>query len=327
MRTEVKLYLDGMYCRECKDVISLALRNTAGIIHADVSYAKSYASIAYDNTITDVPQIIAVIEKTGYSATENRKIVRVRQMISLVIIIALAFLFRMIFSHGISVSVSEGMSYGLIFIVGLTGSFHCVGMCGGIMLTQTAVPDNRILDNKIKAIVPTAAYNIGRVLAYTAIGVIVGAIGSVISVKTSVKGVVFLVLGGIMMVMALQMLHIIPRFEKMPFQLPQFCSLPHNVRHRYAAKPFVIGLLTGLMPCGQLQSMQLFALSTGSAAAGGAAMFAFSAGTVPLMLLLGGISTFASKKLQKYMVRISGITIAALSVLMILMGLMTGHIM
>ncbi len=325
MRTEVKLYLDGMYCRECKDVMSLVLRNTAGVIHADVSYARSYACIAYDNTITDLPQIIAIIEKLGYSATENRKNARVRQTVSLMIVIGLAFLFRMIFSHGRGVSISEGMSYGLIFIVGLTGSFHCVGMCGGVMLTQTAVPDNRIIDNKIKAIVPAAAYNIGRVLVYTAIGAVVGAIGSVISVKASAKSVIFLVIGGIMMMMALQMLHIIPRFEKIPFQLPRFCSLPHNVRQRYAAKPFMIGLLTGFMPCGQLQSMQLFALSTGSAAAGAAAMFVFSVGTVPLMLLLGGISTFASKKLQKYMVRISGITIAALSLLMILMGLMAEH--
>ncbi|SHL38950.1 Copper chaperone CopZ [Anaerocolumna jejuensis DSM 15929] len=58
MHAQARIYLDGMYCRECKDVIALALRNKNGIIHADVSYAKAVADIAYDDTMTDVKQII-----------------------------------------------------------------------------------------------------------------------------------------------------------------------------------------------------------------------------------------------------------------------------
>lgn len=325
MRSEVKLYLDGMYCRECKDIISLALNNEPGIIQTNVSYSKSSANIVYENTVTDVHTIIGFVKKAGYSATEKRKDMWLHQIVSLLVIIMLAFLFRMIFSYSMGMSIKEGMSYGFIFIIGLTGSFHCVGMCGGIMLTQTSIPDNLSIDTKVQAIVPASAYNLGRVISYTAVGAIVGAIGSIISVKASVKGTLFIAIGIIMMVIALQMLHIIPRFEKMPFQLPQSCSLPQSIRQRYSAKPFIIGLLTGLMPCGQLQSMQLFALSTGSAVAGAGAMFIFSVGTVPLMLILGDISTLASRRFKKYMVRISGITITALSILLIFMGFMVTH--
>ena len=53
---------------------------------------------------------------------------------------------------------------------------------------------------------------------------------------------------------------------------------------------FVIGLANGLMPCGPLQAMQLFALSTGSWYMGALSMFCFSLGTVPLMLGVGLIS-------------------------------------
>lgn len=325
MHAQARIYLDGMYCRECKDVIALALRNKNGIIHADVSYAKAVADIAYDDTMTDVKQIIETVEKTGYSATENRKVIWKRQIITLVLIAVLVLVFQRLFKHGMGPAMEESMSYGLIFMIGLTTSFHCIGMCGGIMLSQTAVPNNRIMENKTALFVPAAAYNAGRIIAYTLVGAAVGAIGAIISVKASVKGGIFLVIGVLMALKALQMVQIIPRFEKTPFQLPQSCELPRNIRGKYASKPLIIGLLTGLMPCGQLQAMQLYALGTGSFLGGAATMFLFSLGTVPLMLLLGGISTYASKKFHRYMLKISGITISALSILMLLKGLMLSH--
>lgn len=325
MSKEVKLYLDGMYCRECKDVISKALRNTKGIIKADVSYTKARVNILYDDRIIEVKKIIEVIEKSGYSVIENRKDIWKMQITSLIIIVILAYLFSNFFSHGMMTAVNKSMSYGMIFVVGVTTSFHCIGMCGGIMFSQTAIPSKLIIDNKLGSIVPAVLYNLGRVISYTLIGAIVGAAGSVITVKSSIKGSIFIVIGVLMVLMALQMMNIIPRLEKIPFRLPQCCSLPQKVRRKYAARPLIIGLLTGLMPCGQLQSMQLYALSTGSATVGAVAMFIFSIGTVPLMLLLGSLSTYASKRFKKYMVRISGITIAALSILLILKGVMINY--
>lgn len=321
MHAEVKLYLDGMYCGECKNIIAAALQNTSGIINADVSYARSCADITYDDEITDIEKVKRAIERAGYSATENRKNVCACQFISLLLIAVLVFLFREIFSHGMMPSVRVSMSYGFIFIIGLTTSFHCIGMCGGIMLSQTAVPDNLILDSKARVIVPAASYNAGRIISYTLVGAIVGAVGSVISVKASAKSMIFIIIGVLMVLIAFQMMHIIPRFEKMSFSLPQSCQLPQNTRKKFATKPLIIGLLTGLMPCGALQSMQLYALSTGSAVSGAAVMFFFSIGTVPLLLLLGGLSTLASKKFQKYMVRISGILIATFSILLIWNGI------
>lgn len=325
MSKEVRLYLEGMYCRECKDVISSALRNTTGVIKVDVSYAKACANILYDENNIKVEKIKEVIENTGYSVLESRKDIWKMQITSIAIIGILVCLFKHFFSHGMMTSINETMTYGMIFIVGITASFHCISMCGGIMLTQTAMPDKMIADNKIKAIVPAAFYNVGRVLSYTLMGAIVGAVGSVITVKPSAKGIIFIVIGLFMVLMSLQMMNIIPRLEKVPFRLPQSCSLPQSIRSRYSTKPLIIGLLTGLMPCGQLQSMQLYALSTGSAVSGAISMFIFSIGTVPIMLLLGSLSAYASKKFQKYMVRISGITIAALSILLILKGVMINH--
>ena len=60
--------------------------------------------------------------------------------------------------------------------------------------------------------------------------------------------------------------------------------------------PFYIGLLNGLMPCGPLQAMQIYALGTGSFVMGAASMFFFSVGTVPLMFGFGVLSSILSKK-------------------------------
>jgi plastocyanin domain-containing protein len=58
--------------------------------------------------------------------------------------------------------------------------------------------------------------------------------------------------------------------------------------------PLLIGLLNGLMPCGPLQAMQLYALSTGSPVRGGISMLLFSLGTVPLMFGIGALSSVLS---------------------------------
>jgi hypothetical protein len=50
------------------------------------------------------------------------------------------------------------------------------------------------------------------------------------------------------------------------------------------------------MPCGPLQAMQLYALSTGSALTGALSMLLFSLGTVPLMFGLGALSSVLSRK-------------------------------
>ena len=56
---------------------------------------------------------------------------------------------------------------------------------------------------------------------------------------------------------------------------------------RFRGKAFAAGLLTGLMPCGALSSMWIFAASSGSWASGAASMLAFGAGTCVFMLLFG----------------------------------------
>ena len=76
------------------------------------------------------------------------------------------------------------------------------------------------------------------------------------------------------------------------------------------------GLLTGLMPCGALSSMWIFAASSGSWASGAASMLAFGAGTYVFMLLFGLLGTFLPKRYNKYLLKGSTILIVALGLIL-----------
>ena len=58
------------------------------------------------------------------------------------------------------------------FILGLLGSFHCMGMCGPIAFL---LPVDRT--NSLRKITQITTYHFGRLLAYSLIGLFFGLIG------------------------------------------------------------------------------------------------------------------------------------------------------
>ena len=55
-------------------------------------------------------------------------------------------------------------------------------------------------------------------------------------------------------------------------------------------KALGLGMVWGWLPCGMVYAVLLLALSTGTAIQGGLVMLAFGLGTLPNVLLLGGLS-------------------------------------
>jgi plastocyanin domain-containing protein len=70
------------------------------------------------------------------------------------------------------------------------------------------------------------------------------------------------------------------------------------------------------MPCGPLQAMQLYALSTGSPITGALAMLLFSLGTVPLMFGLGALSSVLSKKFTRKVMSVGAALVVVLGLSM-----------
>ena len=181
------------------------------------------------------------------------------------------------------------------------------------MLSQSISKENK---SKFDSIRPAILYNAGRVVSYTIIGGIVGSLGSVLSLSISVKAGLQIFAGAFMIIMGLNMSGF-SLFRKLKLKLPWSACLVKNK----PKAPLLVGMLNVLIPCGPLQTMQLYALGTGSWFKGGLSMFLFSLGTVPLMLTFGALSGLLSKGYTKTLLKFSGILIVVLGIVMGTRGL------
>ncbi len=216
--------------------------------------------------------------------------------------------------------------YGILFIVGFLTSFHCIGMCGGIAISQT-IPD-RTSNGKSRPhgwIIPSILYNSGRIIAYTVAGGIVGGLGQVISLTGIWRGVVPIFGGVFMIVMGINLLGIFPALRRLNLRMPYFAAKKIQGKNNYG--PFYIGLLSGLMPCGPLQIVQLYALGTGSVVFGALSMFVFSLGTVPLLFSFGMLNSMINKKQAGRILKISAAFVIILGFVMIGRGLSLSGVM
>lgn len=312
----VKLKIGGMTCAGCQNKIEKKLRKTAGVHHAAVSYSKGTAVVTYNAEELSLGEMKAVIEKLGYEIlSENRRADKTRIIGILIVVLALYVLTQQL---GLARLYSAfplaeaGMGYGMLFVIGLVTSVHCVAMCGGISLSQ-CIPQSTG-GGKNAALRPSLLYNLGRVISYTAVGAIVGALGSVISFSGALKGAVQLLAGVFMVIMGLNMLDVFPWLKRLNPRMPKIFAGKIRSEKAGSRSPLYVGLLNGLMPCGPLQAMQLYALSTGSPVKGALSMLLFSLGTVPLMFGLGALSSVLSRKFTRK-------AMAAGAVLVIVLGL------
>lgn len=320
MRTEtVTIRVRGMICRACTDAVEGALTQTRGVISARVRYAKGVAEIEYDPDVVTPGEIAARIEQSGYGTGENGVS---GMVVDLVCAALCALLVWFLLTNPLNAvpEAKPGMNFGYVFLVGLLTSTHCVAMCGGILLSQTT--ETTLHARRTQAVKGAAAYNGGRLLSYTAAGAVFGALGTVITYTADVKSMVFTLLGLAVVVLGLNMWGLIPGLGALLPQQTGACSTPQKARKRFVRRPLIIGLLTGLMPCGPLYAMWLAAMGTGSALHGAETMLAFALGTVPLMLAFGSLGSIIPAKGMKYMLKAGAVLVTAMGVKMLIRGLM-----
>lgn len=317
MRNETReIKVRGMICRACTDAVEAALLSTRGVISARASYFKGSCTVEYDPDIVCEDALCRAIEASGYETGDKGMSGILVDIICLAATVLLVWLLMTINLNPIP-EAREGASLGYIFLIGLLTSTHCVCMCGGIMLCQTA--GARVQSPRLSAL----AYNGGRAAAYTLMGGLFGALGTVISYSAQTRSMIFTMAGLLVAVIGMNMWGLLPGLRALAPGQSSYCAVSAK-RKSIAGRPLAVGLLTGLMPCGPLYAMWLFAVSCGSAISGAAAMLAFSLGTVPLMLLFGALNSFVPRKWMKYMLKLSAVLVTAMGIKMLLNGLVLG---
>ena len=236
-----------------------------------------------------------------------------------VIILAIYLIIQNTIGFNFMPAITSSMGYGMLFVIGLFTSLHCLSMCGGINMSQ-CVSYAKPNDGTKSKLLVSGMYNLGRVIAYTIVGGIVGALGSAVEFTGWARGSVAVASGLFMVVLGISMLGYFPWINKITPRMPNFMKT--NAGKTTKSKgPFIVGLLTGLMPCGPLQAMQIYALGTGSFVTGALSMFFFSLGTVPLMFGLGAVSTLLGSKFTHKMLKASAVLVLILGIVMINRGL------
>ncbi|MDR1087979.1 MAG: sulfite exporter TauE/SafE family protein [Coriobacteriales bacterium] len=146
--TTQRLRIDGMTCVNCQKRIEQKLRSTAGVEKAEISYTAGTAVVAYDASAISLQRIVRIIESLDYQVLveqagqdSGRQEVNSSRVVAMVLIIVCLY---MLLQHfGIlnllvpSQLASSDMGYGMLFVIGLATSVHCIAMCGGINLSQS----------------------------------------------------------------------------------------------------------------------------------------------------------------------------------------------
>lgn len=178
------------------------------------------------------------------------------------------------------------------FLAGLFGGGHCLGMCGPIvMVFETPAPGAQ----GFSALARRLAYNVGRLLFYTLLGVVAGAAGIVLTRMAGVDSglaVLRLLAAALVIALGLNLLFnvkLLRYLENSGSVIWRRLSplAKHVVPMSNPLRALGAGFIWGALPCGLVYSAVAIAATTGSGVAGGLVMLAFWLGTLPSLLLAG----------------------------------------
>jgi sulfite exporter TauE/SafE len=195
----------------------------------------------------------------------------------------------------------QGINLFPVFLVGLFGSVHCAGMCGGIVSAFSMAPARRPFPVAVATqaaddtMARAMSYNAGRIGSYMLAGAIAGGAmsGARLLAGAAPLQVGFYWLANLMLV-ALG-LHLMDAWRG----LARVEALGNGLWRRVQpltrrlqpldtpAKLFGLGALWGWLPCGMVYSVLATAMLSGSASSGAAVMLAFGLGTLPMLLAMG----------------------------------------
>lgn len=221
-----------------------------------------------------------------------------------------------------------------IFLIGLLGGVHCVGMCGGIVGAFAVAAPRRSIPIQpdgapyhASTIVDTAprvlAFNVGRIGSYMVAGMLAGVLGSapaminIASVQTFAYWLANLMLVALGLTL-MNIWHGLSRLEAVGQLLwRQIQPLIRKLLPvQRTSQAIALGGLWGWVPCGMVYSVLVTALLSGSAVRGALVMLAFGLGTLPLLFTMGMAGSSLQPVLQRRLVRsLAGLLVLSFGVL------------
>lgn len=181
--------------------------------------------------------------------------------------------------------------WATILVSSVAGSLHCVGMCGPLVGLHGGARSLRL----------ALIHALGRLTTYALLGGIAGLVGQAVDLAgrmATVQHVASIVAGGVIVAWGLRSIALAMGWltERATRNTLFTRGLTQIRSKRAASRAWLVGVLTGFLPCGWLWAFVVSAAGTASPWTGAAVMFLFWLGTVPAMT---GVLTFAGPVIER----------------------------
>lgn len=202
--------------------------------------------------------------------------------------------------------------------IGMLGSLHCVGMCGPLVLSLPLTKKDRF-----SIATKSLIYNLGRVLTYGLLGLLMGLMGWCLEIG-GLQKIFSITLGSILLYSSLT--HLFPSlrfnyfFPKIEFFETLVTKLKKSLIINNNTNAVKLGMLNGLLPCGLVYVALASSVTLSSPLYSSAYMMIFGLGTLPLMFLVmvgGNLYKNVTLKLKKFL----PLAVAILGVYLIYRGI------
>lgn len=333
-----ELKIHGMHCASCEIIIERKLKKVAGIEKIDINHANGKARLLCSQE-PDIRALNELVKSDGYHISlwnernnnissfnsHQNTIIDYFQIAAIFFLIVSIYYFLKQINFLPNFGISGHMSYSLIFLIGLFAAVSsCIAVVGGLLLAL-AGKYNESHPNLtgIQKFKPHIYFNAGRIIGYTVFGAAVGALGSALTLSPRANGYLMVFVSLVMILLGFQLLHLFPSLRRFSPKMPKFITRKINDLSTKESKgiPFILGSLTFFLPCGFTQALQLYVLASGDWKIGALTMLTFSLGTLPALISLSAVTSFAKGLFQKYFLRFAGALIVLLAIFNINNGL------
>ena len=211
------------------------------------------------------------------------------------------------------------------FSMGLFGSPHCLGMCGGIV-TAFGLSMQHVSDSKKNGLILT--YHFGRLISYSLLGLIASFVGVAIFQSIMSNSAPRIVLGAVLVLIGLAMLGL-PLFNQLEKVGMRFWQSLAPIRKKVFpidsfGKALFAGLLWGFLPCGLVYGALMMAIAGNNITTGAALMFVFGLGTMPMLIatqktvgmLQSSIKNFRLRQINGVIMMLSGLAVIFIPMMM-----------
>ncbi|NOQ30398.1 MAG: sulfite exporter TauE/SafE family protein [Helicobacteraceae bacterium] len=208
----------------------------------------------------------------------------------------------------------ENIELAAIITFALLGSIgHCIGMCGGFIVTYTASKISPELTRTQQALYH-GLYNIGRVVAYMLLGALFGYFGSLWDITPLSRAIMFGFAGLLMILMGLSFAGKLKFLNSIEYPIAKMAWFKKIFNAQIATATlssfFILGFLNGLIPCGLVYTMLVTATTTESVLYGAIVMGIFGIFTIPSLFTFAYIvGIFSSTSLRKIFINLAAITV------------------